>query len=284
MRAYNGINSKGILNEVITMMTIHEISEASGVSVRALRYYDEIGLFAPTEVSEAGYRLYDDAALYRLQLILLFRELEFPLGEIGRILDSPDADRNAALAQQIKLLRMKKEHLENLITLALGLYGLGVKKLDFTAFDTRKIDEYERQAKASWGQTDEYDTRKIDEYERQAKASWGKTDEYKEYEQKSAGRTPEENQRLSVEFMRIFEEIGECRHLEPSDPQVQALVQRLKDYITEHFYTCSDEILLSLGRAYAGGGALNENIDKAGGEGTAEFACRAIEIYYANRK
>ena len=244
------------------MMTIHEISEASGVSVRALRYYDEIGLFAPTEVSEAGYRLYDDAALYRLQLILLFRELEFPLGEIGRILDSPDADRNAALAQQIKLLRMKKEHLENLITLALGLYGLGVKKLDFTAFDTRKIDEYERQAKASWGQTDEY----------------------KEYEKKSAGRTPEENQRLSVEFMRIFEEIGECRHLDPSDPQVQALVERLQDYITEHFYTCSDEILLSLGRAYAGGGALNENIDKAGGEGTAEFACRAIEAYFANRK
>ena len=100
------------------MMTVHEVSELTGVSVRALHHYDQIGLLRPTRVSEAGYRLYGGEALERLQVILLFRELEFPLKEIKRILDSPDFERGRALEQQIALLEMKKEHLENLIDLA----------------------------------------------------------------------------------------------------------------------------------------------------------------------
>ena len=97
------------------MMTVNEVSKLSGVSIRTLHYYDTIGLLHPTEVTEAGYRLYDDAALERLQQILLFRELEFPLKEIRGILDAPNFDRNKALEQQIELLTLKKEHLENLI-------------------------------------------------------------------------------------------------------------------------------------------------------------------------
>ena len=96
------------------MMTVNEVSKLTGVTIRALQYYDTIGLLPPTVYTEAGYRLYDDTALERLQQILLFRELEFPLKEIKKIIDAPDFDRNKALEQQIELLVMKKEHLENL--------------------------------------------------------------------------------------------------------------------------------------------------------------------------
>ncbi len=239
------------------MMTVHQVSKLTGVSIRALHHYDRIGLLRPSKVTDAGYRLYDDAALERLQCILLFKEMGFPLKEINGILDSPVFDRNLALEQQITLLEMKKEHLENLIDLARGIKMIGVKKLDFTAFDTRKIDEYARQAKEHWGETAEY----------------------LEFQKKSEGRTPEEERQLGLEFMGIFAEFGRMKEEEPCGQAAQALVQKLKDYITEHYYTCSEEILRSLGRMYAGGGRFTESIDNAGGNGTAEFACRAIEAY-----
>ncbi|MBQ4596012.1 MAG: MerR family transcriptional regulator, partial [Firmicutes bacterium] len=138
------------------MMTVNEVSKLTGVSVRALQYYDTIGLLKPSGYTEAGYRLYDDAALERLQQILLFKELEFPLKEIKGIIDAPDFDRNKALQQQIELLTMKKEHLENLIDFARGLKLLGVRKVDFKVFDTKKIDEYSKRAKEQWGKTPEY--------------------------------------------------------------------------------------------------------------------------------
>ena len=138
------------------MMTVNEVSKLTGVSIRTLQYYDKIGLFHPAKYTEAGYRLYDDAALETLQQILLFRELEFPLKDIKKIISSPDFDRSTALEQQIELLMLKKEHIENLIDLAKGIKLLGVKKLKFDAFDTRKIDEYAAQAKASWGKTSAY--------------------------------------------------------------------------------------------------------------------------------
>lgn len=158
-------------------MTVKEVSEISGVSIRALHHYDHIGLLPATQLTDAGYRLYDDTALERLQHILLFRELEFPLREIKEILDSPDFDSSRALEQQIRLLELRREHLQNLIDLARGIKAIGVKKMSFEAFDTKKIDEYAVQAKASWG----------------------RTDAYKEYEEKAAGRSKEENQKLGVE-------------------------------------------------------------------------------------
>ena len=107
------------------MMTVHEVSEISGLSVRTLHHYDKIGLFRPSSHSDAGYRLYDDASLERLLFIMLYRNLDFPLEEIKSILDSRHYDRNAALRQQIEMLTAKKEHLENMITLAQGLLFLG---------------------------------------------------------------------------------------------------------------------------------------------------------------
>ena len=241
------------------MRTVNEVSKLTGVSVRTLHHYDEIGLFKPTEVTEAGYRLYDDTALERLQHILLFKELQFPLKDIKTILDSPDFDRNKALEQQIELLTMKKEHLENLILFARGINTLGVRNMDFSAFDTKKMDEYAAQAKENWG----------------------KTDAYKEFEEKSKDWTEETTGNIAKDMMRLFVEFGAMKDLDPSDEKVQEQVKRLQDYITKNFYNCTTQILSGLGRMYAGGGEFTENIDNAGGKGTAEFCHQAIEIYCA---
>lgn len=242
------------------MMTVNEVSKLSGVSIRSLHHYDKIGLLPATEVTAAGYRLYDDKALERLQMILLFKELQFPLKEITTILDNPEFDRSKALEQQIKLLELRKEHLENLIDLARGIKMIGVQKMSKMSFDA-------------------FDTRKIDEYAAQAKASWGTTDAYKEFEKKSAGRSREEEQVLGVQMMEIFAEFGKIRNKKPESEEAQALVKKLQNYITEHYYTCTDEILESLGQMYAGDGDMTSNIDKYAGEGTAVFANEAIEAY-----
>lgn len=239
------------------MMTVNEVSKLTGVSIRTLQYYDKIGLFHPADYTEAGYRLYDDAALETLQQILLFRELEFPLKDIKEIIGSPDFDRSKALEQQIELLTLKKEHIENLIALAKGIKLLGMRKLNFDAFDTSKIDEYAAQAKASWGTTPAY----------------------KEFEEKSKGRTKEEDKKIYQGMIDIFAEFGAIRNTNPASRDAQALVKKLQDYITEHMYTCTKEILSGLGKMYAGGGDFTKNINSYGGEGTVEFASQAIEIY-----
>ena len=119
------------------MMIVNQVSKLTGVSIRTLQYYDTIGLLKPSKFTESGYRLYDDTALIRLQQILLFKELEFSLKEIKEIMDAPNFDREKALEQQIELLTLKKEHLENLIDFARGIKEIGVKKMDFTVFDTK---------------------------------------------------------------------------------------------------------------------------------------------------
>jgi len=240
------------------MKTVHEVSKLAGISVRTLHHYDDIGLLTPTTTTEAGYRLYDDDALERLQCILFFKELEFPLKDIKEILDSPNFERNKALEQQIKLLTMKKEHLENLINLARGIQSTGVKKImDFKAFDTKKMDDYAKQAKESYGSTTAY----------------------KEFEEKSKGRTKEDEKSLGIGLMNFFAEIGKMLSLKPSDDAVQEKVAELRAYITKHYYNCTPEILSGLGQMYAGGGEMTENINNYGGEGTAEFTAEAIRIY-----
>ena len=118
------------------MMTVHEVSELKGVSPRTLRYYDQINLLPPTEYNEYGHRLYDDTALELLQQILLFRELQFPLKEIRKMLSNPDYDREQALQRQIDSLESKRSNLENLIHLARQIKTMGVYSIDFKDFDS----------------------------------------------------------------------------------------------------------------------------------------------------
>ena len=239
------------------MMIVNEVSKLTGVSIRTLQYYDTIGLLRPSKYTESGYRLYDDTALERLQQILLFKELEFSLKEIKEIIDAPNFDRQKALEQQIELLTLKKEHLENLIDFARGIKMTGVEKMDFTVFDKKKIDEYAKRAKEQWGETSEY----------------------REYEEKSKNLTEVQQKDMMNSFMLIFAEFGKMKNQDAASDQVQLQVKKLQDFISEHYYKCSKEILSGLGKMYAGGGEFTENIDSYGGEGTAEFTAKAIEIY-----
>ncbi len=239
------------------MRTVHEVSALTGVTVRALQYYDKIGLLSPAACTAAGYRLYDDAALERLQQILLFRELQFPLKEIKRILDSPGFDRNKALEQQIALLTLQREHIDNLIRMARTVRLTGGITMDFEPFDKKKLEEYAAQAKASWGATPEY----------------------REFEAKSSGKTPAEMKQTGDQLMALFAEFGPMKEGDPAAPEAQAQVRRVQAFITEHYYTCTDEILSGLGKMYAAGGEFTENIDRAGGKGTAAFVDRAIAVH-----
>ena len=239
------------------MKTVNELAQLAHVSVRTLHHYDAIGLLKPTVITEAGYRLYDDAALERLYLILLFRELEFPLKDIQGILDAPDFDRNRVLEQQISLLKAKVNHLQTCIHLANGIKLIGVKNLKFKNWDPKKIDEYSAQAETLYG----------------------KTDAWQEYKQKSEGRSKGQEQALGDGIMELFTRLGTMKELAPESAEVQAWVKELQSYITEHFYNCTPQILQGLGEMYAGGGSMTENIDAAGGAGTGEFARDAIRIY-----
>jgi len=239
------------------MKTVNEVSKLTGVSIRALHHYDKIGLLHPTKVTESGYRLYDDTALERLQQILLFRELEFSLKAIQEILDSPNFDRDGALEQQITLLSLKKERLDNLIGFARDIRATGGKTMNFDAFDTKKIDEYTEAAKKRWGDTSAY----------------------KDFELKNKGRNKTDMQIISKKLMAHFEELGKLRNTDPSSEAAQAQIRLLQQFITENFYNCTPEILSGLGKMYAAGGEFTENIDSAGGAGTAAFAEKAIEYY-----
>lgn len=239
------------------MKTVKEVSRLSGMSVRTLHHYDAIGLLKPTQVTQAGYRLYDDTALQRLQNILLFRQLQFSLKEIREILDRPDFDPLQALSQQITLLEMQRKHLDDLISHARKIQKTGVINMDFSAYDTAELDRYAAQAKAKWG----------------------KTEAYKEFEEKTAGQSKAQLQQTGNALMDIFVEIGAVRHRSPASEEAQALIAKLQDFISTHYYNCTKQILRGLGQMYIAGDTMTENIDKAGGEGTAQFANAAIEIY-----
>lgn len=237
------------------MKTVKEVSRITGVSVRTLHHYDAIGLLKPTAVTEAGYRLYDDAALERMQSILLFRELQFPLKDIKRILDAPDFDPMTALAQQVHLLEMQREHLEQLISHARKMQRTGVLSMDFSKFDTSEIEKYTVEAKQKWG----------------------KTPAWQEFEKKNV--TPRQAQENAAELMDIFARFGAIRDTSPASREARALVAELQGFITRHYYTCTKEILQGLGQMYIAGGSMTENIDAAGGTGTAQFAHAAIEEF-----
>lgn len=233
------------------MKTVKEISRLTGISVRTLHYYDEINLLNPTQITEAGYRLYDDTALERLHSILIFRELQFPLKEIKTILDSPNFDMQAALKKQIQLLELQRNRLDKIIISARELLTKGANNMNFSAFDKTEIEKYAEEAKQKWEHTAAYK-------------------EYKQKHSDSADKTDE--------LMQIFAEIGQIKPLSPASVQAQQLIKKLQNFITDNYYTCTDEILKDLGKMYVCDKRFKNNIDKVGGIGTAEFTAKAIEV------
>ena len=241
-------------------LQIKEFAELTGVSVRTLHYYDEIGLLKPSYVDEQnGYRFYDETSLERMQEILFYRELDFPLKSIAEILASPNYDKQKALAEQKRLLTLKKERLERLIA---ALEQTEKGEITMSAFDNS-----------------EYETAR-QQYEDEAKQRWGATDAYKESQAKTAGYSKEKWNDVLGGLNGVFAEFATCRNGGDSvdGDTAQRLVKKLQDYITSNFYHCTDEILAGLSEMYVCDERFKNNIDSHG-EGTAEFVAEAIKIY-----
>ena len=241
-------------------MQITGFAKLTGVSVRTLHYYDEIGLLKPAFVDEQNsYRFYDENSLSRMQEILFYRELDFSLKSILEILSSPDYDKQKAFSEQRKLLILKKERLERIIN---ALDDAQKGKVIMSAFDKSDYEIAHKQ------------------YEIEAKQRWGNTDAYKEHTQKTANYTKDKWQDVNDGLMTVFAKFAECMKSgnATDSGEAQLLVNELKTYITENYYTCTNEILAGLGKMYIADERFKNNIDKHA-VGTAEFVSKAIEIY-----
>ena len=241
-------------------MHIKEFAKLTGVSVRTLHYYDEIGLLKPAFVNEQnGYRDYNEKTLEIMAEILFYRELDFPLKNIRDILSSPDYDRTAAIRKQKELLRLKKERLEKLID------ALEQAEKGEIPMNTFNNNEYETARK---------------QYAEEAKQRWGGTDAYKESEQKTVDYSAEKwgdvNAGMNVVFAEFASVLKDGKT--PESEAAQSLVKKLQQYITDNFYTCTNEILRGLGQMYVADERFKANIDK-NKSGTAEFVSEAIKIY-----
>lgn len=237
-------------------MQIREFADFTGVSVRTLHYYDEIGLLLPACVdAHTGYRYYDEGSLLRMQEILFYRELDFSLKRIGEILSDPQASSRAALADQKQLLILKKERLERLIAaIDDAMKGENVMH----AFDCSEMEQYKAEARERWGHTEAY--REHAEKTR----SYGKQD---------WNSLAEGMDHIMGEFA-LYMRCGEA----PDSAEAQRLVQTLQDYITRHCYTCTPEILAGLGQMYTADERFRANIDRHG-DGAAAFISEAIAAY-----
>ena len=178
-------------------MKIQEAARLTGVTERTLRYYDRIGLLHPSGMTESGYRLYDEDALRRLQQILFFRELGFPLAQIREIMDSPGYDMNEALRRHRLLLIAERDRLNGLIDLAERTLK-GENDMSFDAFDRSGID------------------RQRDAYAEEARRRWGGTDAYAESEKKTAGYGKEQWAAIQQEADEIFAAFAHCAAMRPT--------------------------------------------------------------------
>lgn len=235
---------------------IHEIAALTGVSVRTLRYYDQIGLLPPTSVTRAGYRLYGDEALDTLRQILFFRELDFPLKEIAAIMTAPNYDRRGALSRHRELLLAQRRRLDGLIALVESTLQ-GETDMDFHAFDQTELEA----ARA--------------EYAQEARARWGGTKAYAESLEKSAGRTGEQWRQIQAGAGELLAAFGAMAGSDPASPAAQALVGRWRDHLSAHFYTCTNEILAGLGALYVSDPRFTQSLNRYGA-GTAAFVSAAI--------
>lgn len=250
---------------------VKEVADMVGVSVRTLHHYDQIGLLKPESVTTAGYRLYTDSDLERLQQILFFKELDFNLQEIKAILDSPGFDRKHALKVHRELLMEKKKRLEKIIesvdkTLDSIEGGTEMNKKEmFEAFDMSEIEKHQ------------------EKYAEEVKKKYGNTDAYKESQEKTSKYTKEDWAIIMGKQDEIYKKLADLMDKGPGDPEVQKLVGEKRQHITDNFYNCTPEIFRGLGELYVADERFTANIDKYK-PGLAKFLNEAIKIYCDNLK
>jgi len=236
-------------------MKVKEVSQLTGVSVRTLHHYDDIGLLTPDDLTEAGYRLYSDDNLATLQQILFFRELGFSLKRIKELLDSPAFNRQEAFEMQRNMLVDKRKQLDSMIA---------------------TIDKTIQQGKGEYAMTNEEKFKGFDfgdnPYEQEARERWGDK-AVDASNQKAAKFGPE----LGEEMNRIYFKLAEIRHLDPASEEAQVgigewfvLLNKMGDYSLEAF--------VGLGQMYVDDERFMKNIDKFGA-GLAVFMREAMGVF-----
>ena len=242
-------------------MLIGEFAKYTGVSVRTLHYYDEIGLLKPIMCGkENGYRVYDENSAHRMAQILYYRELGFSLKSTGTLIDCQKNERECAMKEQKRLLELKRKRLDRLID-ELDRAQKG-EAMSFKAFDNS-----------------EYIAAR-DNYAEEVKSRWGNTGEYRQYSENQKEISPQRQEQIDARMNGLLEEFAALTNdnVDPAGQQAQTLVQKWRELLTKNYYECSIEILSCLGEMYSADERFKQNIDKAGA-GTADFMTRAIREY-----
>ena len=282
------------------MMTVKELSELTGISVRTLHYYDEIGLFTPTEKSEAGYRLYDDKALETLQQILFFREFDIPLKEIKAVMENPDLDRNQILQMQRNMLAAKKERMERLIS-SIDDILKGDNKMDFAIFSRTEMEgmfqqTYERMpekmrrlAIEEFGSIEEWKKHYMeivsseDMQKKYAKVvEWyGGKEAYKDANAHPLARDVAESYGRRIEA--IVEKLSRKKSCPPDAFEVKELIGEYGFVMKQLTQVKEEAGLMKYLAWYQNTDPTKSKTDTQYGEGTAEFIAKAIEVFYRGK-
>lgn len=239
-------------------LSVSKLSDLSGVSVRTLHYYDEIGLLKPASKSQAGYRFYSMASLERLQHILFYRELGFELSQIKDLLDAPNFNKTKAMQDHIELLTLKRDRLSSLISLAKR--SLKGEEMSFKEFDMASIEEAK------------------EKYAEEAKEHWGHTAAYAQSVKKTASYDAKDWERIQGEQEEVWSGFAKLAETgkSPSSKEARVLVDKWRDSISRNFYQMTDEIAAGLSEMYVVDERFKNNLD-AFGRGTAAFASDAIK-------
>lgn len=241
------------------LYSINDLSKLSGLSKRTLHYYDEIGLLKPDHILDNGYRKYETSSLRRLQEICFYKELDFPLKEILRLLNHPHYDAQAALINQRDLLQLKKKRLQALIDL-LEDNIKGEHKMDFNAFSAKEIRAHQ------------------DKYSQATKDKYGHSPAYKMASKKYETYSDQALVMIQTHYDEIFKALAQSVGQDPQSPGVQELVKQWQDHISNFYYTCTDQILAGLADMYRDDETFRASMDKYG-PGTTDLLIEAIKHY-----
>ena len=283
------------------MRTVKEISDLTGISVRTLHYYDEIGLLKPTEKSDAGYRLYDDKALETLQQILFFREFDISLKEIKAVLDNPALDRNQILQVQRKMLVTKKERMERLIA-SIDDILKGENKMDFTIFTKTEVEEMFQTmlehmpenmrniAIKEFGSIEQWKKHYMEVVSsEEMQKGYAKVVEWYGGKDKflSVARTPvskEVAESYSKRIEAILQKLIAKQNCDIDSFEVKELVGEY-GFVMKQFSQIKEEKGFMMAQAqYYRNEKIRPMIDEKYGEGASDFFARAIESFYTNRQ
>lgn len=277
------------------MKTVKDISEITGVSIRTLRYYDEIGLLKPTQLTEAGYRLYDNKSLEKLQQIMFFRELEIPLTDIKKIMDNPDYDKEQALLTQKSLLENKRNRLNGIIELITDVMK-GVNTMSFEAFNENDIQKMldhmlecmpketlEEQVK-KYGNAEKYREYLAAGFKNEKAVAdlikwYGSKEKAVEAVLQSTGNkeelTPQQD-----ENEKIYKQLVQAKETGNTVLEKEAIAKLAELYKAMFYLDNARAILLDLAKEYQQGENLAKAIDSIYGKGSAEYIAIAIQHYY----